>query len=98
MAHVSIPTVHLNGTSRDELERQLIDAMEALRHARSKLIAMQPNGRDYYPQGDAAIGVALQRHSARLAKIDEVAAELQAIAEGLDASADLRRAERRGEA
>lgn len=78
-----IPTVHINGTSRAELERQietahgwLVTTIEALEQA-------APNGRDYYPQGDGALQVALREHGARLQKLVDVRDELQAIWQGL---------------
>lgn len=40
------PTLHLNGTSFDELSQQLTDCLNALRKAQDQLF--KPNLRDYY--------------------------------------------------
>lgn len=76
-----VPTIHLNGTSRDELERQIMDAAYALQEAISKLKGMAPNGRDYYPQGPDAIIQATSEHRIRLKKVKEIYEELLAIYE-----------------
>lgn len=76
-----IPTIHLNGTSRDELQRQLIAAIEAVRGAVETVAKAGPHGRDYYPQGPDAINTALAEHYARLEKLDAVYKELCAIGE-----------------
>lgn len=49
-----IPTLHLNGTSRTELIKQLTDAGHALALAIDALGNASPHGRDYYPQGPDA--------------------------------------------
>jgi hypothetical protein len=38
-----------------------------------------PNARDYYPQGDGVIRVAVAEHCARLAKLESVREELNEI-------------------
>jgi len=75
-----VPTVHLNGTSRDELVAQLRTAIEAIHAAESALTKAAPHGRDYYPQGSDAIRVAQQEHAARLVKLQEIESELTEIA------------------
>jgi len=76
-----VPTVHLNGTSRDELSRQVCQAYAAVVEAGRALAASAPNGRDYYPQGQDAIIRAMTQHELRMRKLREVADELQHIAE-----------------
>ena len=51
---ISIPTVHMNGTSDDALLGQAIKAYYALEDAEQALYDMTPNDRDYYQQGDGA--------------------------------------------
>ena len=46
-----LPTIHLNGTSREGLREQVRRAHEAANDLRQALMEMTPNGRDYYPQG-----------------------------------------------
>ena len=77
----SIPTIHLNGTSKDALLDGYIDAREAIRAAIDKLCETAPNGRDYYPQGDGAFEKARDEHIARLKRLHDVATELGEIAE-----------------
>ncbi len=63
---VRLPTIHLNGTSKQALLDQLADAYSALDEALAKMGQACPNGRDYYPQGPDAIGEALRQHERRL--------------------------------
>lgn len=81
---MKVPTIHLNGTSRDRLIEDLSEAYYALGKAMSALRVATPNGRDYYPQGPQAYGEALDEHLARLGKIEEVRKELEALIEGID--------------
>lgn len=80
---LAIPTIHLNGTSREALVEQLCEAVHALRIAGRALAAACPNGRDYYPQGEQAIQHALSQHAARLKAVDTVIGELERIAEAI---------------
>jgi hypothetical protein len=79
VATVLAPTVHLNGTGRAGLVAQLEEALEALRSATEALGRAQPNGRDYYPQGDRAIKCALKEHTSRMQRLESVQAELAEI-------------------
>jgi hypothetical protein len=78
-----LPTVHLNGTSKEALLDGYCDALTALHGAVSKVQAAGPNGRDYYPQGDKAIQTAMAEHEARLTKLREIITEIETIAESL---------------
>lgn len=78
-----LPTIHLNGTSKGELLRQLQDAVIAIGDAEIAVQRACPNGRDYYPQGPDAINAALDEHRARMARLRSVREELEAIAERL---------------
>jgi hypothetical protein len=80
---VSIPTIHLNGTSRESLVSDLRNALQALEAAEKALQHIHPNGRDYYPQGPGAITEAMEQHMARVGKLYEVRRELRAIAEAI---------------
>ncbi|HEU5463457.1 MAG TPA: hypothetical protein VFV82_04960 [Candidatus Binatia bacterium] len=75
------PTIHMNGTSREELLDQLCKAGAALRDAMGALAEASPNGRDYYVQGDGAIRQALAEHAARREKLAEVLKEIEELAE-----------------
>jgi hypothetical protein len=78
---LAIPTIHLNGTSRQELIDQLSDAAHALEQAIEQVCKAAPNSRDYYPQGNAAFGPAQDQHYDRIDRIRKVRDELIFIAE-----------------
>lgn len=77
------PTVHMNGTNRDDLLEALQQAMQTLREARTKLALIAPNGRDFYVQGPDALSKALDEHCARMQKLLDVLRELEQQAEHL---------------
>lgn len=83
MAKLAIPTIHLNGTAREELLSQLCDAITAIMAAMDTLAKACPNGRDYYPQGPDAIQEALRQHANRLHNLKAVLDELNEIGEAL---------------
>jgi hypothetical protein len=79
-----IPSVHIGGTSINELERQLNEAVNALDAACAALIGAEPNGRDYVPiLGPEAFSRAQQQHRDRLRRVRSVREELAEIWEGL---------------
>lgn len=61
-----LPTVHLNGTSRDDLVEQRLGVIRALCDVEKALQAAWPHGRDYYPQGPDALNRAQQEWADRL--------------------------------
>lgn len=78
---LTLPTIHLNGTSADDLLEQQCNAASAIREAITAVANAGPNGRDYYPQGPQVLAVAMQQHCARLQKLQDVLTELEQIAE-----------------
>lgn len=80
---LTIPTVHLNGTSKGDLLEAIEQAHDAVRAAQEKLAETAPNGRDYYPQGAYAFESAVREHSARMQKLVDVNTELQQLAEAV---------------
>lgn len=80
-----IPTVHLNGTSKDALIETYCDAIDALHAAGRKMAETYPNGRDYYPQGNGAINKAMDEHADRMARLKAVITELETIAHEIGA-------------
>ena len=80
MSSLAIPTVHMNGSSKENLITDLCDAREAIRVALERMGAVCPNGRDYYPQGPQAIQEALRQHANRLHHLKAVHDELGDIA------------------
>ena len=81
---MTTPTIHLNGTPRERLIDALCDAGGAVSAAIGAVRYTAPNGRDYYPQGPEAIGTATAEHLVRLAKLQTVLDELQALALAID--------------
>lgn len=73
------PTVHLNGTSKAGLMEQYQRALEALRQAELALSDASPHARDYYIKGANAENQAITEHQARMRKIEEISAEIEAI-------------------
>lgn len=82
---MKIPTIHLNGTSAQSLMDDLENAHEKIREAIQALSQCAPNGRDYYVQESGALVVAQEEHQARMSKLVSIKAELEALAEGIDA-------------
>ncbi len=77
------PTVHLNGTSRRELENQLTEAGSAVYLAMRKLNEAAPNARDYYPQGEGVFSEAMREHAARMTKLADVYRDLSDLLEAV---------------
>lgn len=80
---IARPTVHLNGTSRDELKRQYLDAYRAVDAAIDAVQRACPNGRDYYVQPVGAFQTAQGEHQRRLERLEGVKRELSLIVDGL---------------
>ena len=80
---LAIPTIHLNGTSRAELVKQVEDAAHAVQAAIRAVEQACPNGRDYYPQGSDAIQEALRQQANRLHNLTAVNRELCEIWEAI---------------
>ena len=78
-----IPTVHLNGTSKAELIRQVSDTVEALDAAIRALEKTYPHGRDYYRQDRSAISEAVREFQARQSRLLDVRAELLELWQGI---------------
>lgn len=83
---MALPTVHLNGTSREELVSLRLDVVEAIREAVVALRKAAPHGRDYYVQGPDAYKTARYIWESRIEQLEGVAELLRAealdIAEG----------------
>jgi len=80
---LSKPSVHLNGTSREELVEQNMNALHAVNTAAEILRKATPNARDYYVQSPTAFSVAVDQHRERLVSLATIATELTTIIEGL---------------
>jgi hypothetical protein len=76
-----LPTIHLNGTSKEVLFEDLSNALYAVTLAMEAVQATAPHGRDYYTQSGNALQQALAQHASRLHSLQTVYDELEAIAE-----------------
>lgn len=75
------PTIHLNGTSRQDLLDDLTTAVTAMYRAIECVQDTAPNARDYYPQGGTAWRGADTEHRGRVERLRAVLAELGELAE-----------------
>lgn len=75
-----LPTVHSNGTSRDQLVQLRLDVVEPLRVAISALQMACPHARDFYPQEEGAYDFARGVWKGRMAKLHDLRAQLEAEA------------------
>ncbi len=78
------PTVHLNGTAKQELIDQQIKVIGATRILLGAMRNAQPNGRDYYPQGSAAFPAARDIWAAHIDAIRALHEECEARAMRID--------------
>jgi hypothetical protein len=79
-----LPTIHMNGTPRAQIQEPLETAYRAMTDAINAVIETAPNARDYYPQGPTAFPQAATEHERRLAALRAVQEELLALYEALD--------------
>lgn len=82
--NMMVPTVHLNGTSRESLIRGLEKAYVAITQAIDAVCDAAPHGRDYYVQdlGDA-YNRARDEHESRVRKLVEVRNEIEELVTGI---------------
>lgn len=79
-----LPTIHHNGTSKDSLISDLCGVSAALELAYQAMKQASPNGRDYYPQGADAIGIATNEHMDRLRRLDALKTEIDTMTRAID--------------
>ena len=77
MTNIIAPIVHMNGTSRAELELQLQNAYMSLHNAYDAMKRAAPNGRDYYPV-PGLMERAVEQHMRRLREVGDVMDEIEA--------------------
>ena len=77
---MTFPTIHMNGTSADDLLETYRNALDALSDAQDALAECGPNGRDYYPQGAEAISAAQAEHWKRRKMLTAIHDEIQELA------------------
>ena len=79
----AIPTVHLNGTSGQDLRREYQTAYRAVKFAIDSLCETTCNGRDYYPQGNEAYTQAYAERQTALCKLRDVQSYLEEVLMGV---------------
>ncbi len=77
---LTVPTVHLNGTSFAGLYDPMVRAVEEVAGAVAALAECAPHGRDYYLQGEDAYAKAREEHLSRLNRLQSVLDEVKVLA------------------
>jgi len=78
-----IPTVHLNGTAKENLLSELHAAFIAVQAAIDQLRQVTVHGRDYYPQGVHAFPQARAEMDARLRSLEKTRDDLMVMHAGI---------------
>lgn len=76
-----IPTIHLNGTSKEQLLRELEEILIALEGAKKKMEKQTIHGRDYYPQGHEALQAAVKEGIGRFQRLRSITREFEELYE-----------------
>lgn len=83
---LSIPSIHLNGTSADELCREISEASRAISEASRVLAKMTVHGRDHYVKADKeSYKFARAEQEARFKALEKINIELCEIYNGIRA-------------
>ena len=84
--NVTLPFIHINGTSAKTLCAEIRNAHSQLTVARMALADMTVHSRDHYTKADKqSFEFARNEHLARLAALDKIADELTALYVGIQA-------------
>lgn len=67
----TFPTLHLNGTGKNDLRDEYAAAYDAIDKAIEALAAATLNGRDYYPQAEGAYSQARSERDAALTQLHQ---------------------------
>ncbi len=86
MKPLGIPMIHMNGTSKEELLAQHLLIVQRLDAAIYALRSGFPNGRDFYPRGDAAWQEARDAFAERIAALAKMKEEFEHLLEAIDGS------------
>ena len=84
---LEVPSVHLGGTSKEELMRQYLQANTQIREAIEALQQATPHGRDYVltaHQSHDRLQAALEQHRWRVKLLEQVQRELEYLIEQID--------------
>lgn len=75
---LTLPSIHLNGTSREMLREDYMKAYDALIEFRDALQSIEFNARDYYVQGPDAFTRARAERDTQFQRTGELMAYLEA--------------------
>ena len=75
---LTVPTVHLNGTSKDDLLKGYSTALTAVQNAMNAVRQTTPHGRDYYVN-PGSYEIALDEHHLRLLRLNKISVELSEL-------------------
>lgn len=73
---MTLPIIHLNGTSRDELIHLRCEVYSALSTVEEALRQMNPNSRDYYPE-PGLMEKAIEHHRRRQKIVADLRDEIE---------------------
>ena len=79
LSAVTLPALHLNGTSADDLLEQQADVLAALEGLRQALAKATPNARDYYVVSETAYAEALAAHRAEFSVLEALVSRHEVI-------------------
>ena len=83
---VTLPVIHINGTSAKTLKDEILVAADAIREARKALENMTVHSRDHYVKHDKqSFEFARNEHIARLKALDTIREELSELWDGINA-------------
>jgi len=82
-AMTTLPTIHLNGTSKDTLMAEYYAAYKAIKESINTLLDATLNGRDYYPQGSDAFYQARAERQDALSKLHQVKSYIEEMITGI---------------
>jgi len=74
------PSIHLNGTSKQEMVEGLVAVSDAAFALLEAMKRAAPNARDYYPQGPDAYGLARTAWNERALQIEKLRDEVVELA------------------
>ena len=80
MTKMLTPTIHLNGTSKQDLLEQQKEILNATRDLLQVMRRATPNGRDYYPQGPDAGNQARDAFAERYITVSRMYDEFEELA------------------
>jgi hypothetical protein len=80
---MQLPQININGTDREDLLKDYIEAKRALEAALTALSGIWPHGRDYQTLEPGAYQRARCEHAARIRAVGAIVAEIQALAESV---------------